>query len=109
MNLFTFLETHQHQWPLGQMQTLHLAHQITLGSPLTHPLQESDFLRTASFIQLTICRPKSHALALSEVRDFTKKILAIAPENSQFNLELEESEAQDDAITLRILAAQLHD
>ena len=90
------------------MQTLHQTHQIALGSTLAHPLQESDFLRTANFIQLTICQPKPYPLLLRDIREFTKKILAITPVNGHFNLDVEESETQEDAITLRILAAQLH-
>ncbi|WP_156949843.1 hypothetical protein [Simplicispira psychrophila] len=108
MDLSTFLEAHQAQWPLGKMQTLHQTHQIALGSTLVHPLQESDFLRTANFIQLTICRPKCYALLLRDIREFTKKILAITPANEHFNLDVEESEMQEKAITLRILAVQLH-
>lgn len=108
MNFSTFLKTHQAQWPLGKMQTLHQTHQIALGSTLAHPLQESDFLRTANFIQLTISQPKPYPLLLRDIREFTNKILAIAPANGHFNLDVEESKTQEEAITLRILAVKFH-
>ena len=104
----TFLEEHQAQWPLGQMRVVNQVHSIALGSPLAHPLQDSDLLSTASFIQLTISRPTSHMLPLSEVREFMRKIAAIASENGQLGLEMEESETLEGAITVRILIAHLH-
>lgn len=103
----TFLETHQAQWPLGQMRVLNQVHSIALGSPLAHPLRGSDLLRTANFIQLTISRPKSHKLPLPEVREFMKKIAAIAPDSGQLGLELEESETLQGAIAVRMLIAHL--
>lgn len=106
MEFLTFLETHQAQWPLGKIETLHQTHQLALGSVLTHPLQDSEFLRTAGFIQLTICRPKSHLLPLAEIREFSKKIAALGPEDGQFSLDVEDSEALEDSITVRILAVQ---
>ena len=66
-------------------------------------------MRTASFIELTICRPKSHGLPLSEVREFTKKTIALAPEAVQFGVEVRDSEPQQDAITVRMLAVQWSD
>ncbi len=109
MDFLTFLETHRKQWPLGKMQTLHQAHHVALGSPLTHTLQDSDFLRTASFIQITICKPRSHTLPLSEIREFTQKIIAIAPRDCLFDLEVGKSDSLEDSIMVRILAAQIHD
>ena len=101
-----FLEDQQAQWPLGQLHTLHQVHEIALGSPLSHPLQDSDFLRGAGFIQLTIARPKSHALPLAEIRAFTQKIADLAPEDAQFCMEVADAEAGHNAITVRILIAQ---
>jgi len=106
MDFLTFAETNQAEWPLGKMQTLHQIHPLALGSDLTHPLQESDFLRSAGFIQLTICRPKSYVLPLADIHTFSRKIADLGPKDVQFCLEVEASEILEDSITVRILAVQ---
>lgn len=106
MNYQDFLEEQQAQWPLGQLHTWHQAHEIALGSPLSHPLQDSEWLRSAGFVQVSIARPKSHTLPLSEVRAFTQKVFQQAPEDAAFGMEVTDAEPGHNAITVRILIAQ---
>lgn len=109
MNYQDFLEAQQAQWPLGQLQTLHQVHEIALGSPLSHPLQDSDLLRGAGFVQVSIARPPSHALPLAEIRAFTQKVFQQAPEDAAFGMEVTDAEPGHNAITVRILIAQAQD
>ena len=106
MDFLTFLETHQADWPLGKMQTLHETRSLALGTALSHPLQNSDFLRSAAFVQLTICRPQSHVLPLAEVRVFASPIAALLPEDGCFSLQVETPDTLTDAVTVRLLAVQ---
>lgn len=107
MNYQEFLEDQHTQWPLGQLHTVHQVHEIALGNPLSHPLQDSEFLCGAGFVQLNIARPESYTLPLSEVREFTQKVFSQAPEDAVFVTEVTEAEAGQDAITVRLLIAQL--
>ena len=109
MDFSTFLETHAHQWPLGKVQTLHQVHHLAVDSPFAHPLQDNEFLHTADLIQVTVTSHKAHPLRLDEVKSFTKKIIAIAPEKGEFVLHMEVSETLQDTVIVRLLALQMQE
>ena len=106
MDYQDFMEAQQAQWPLGKLETWHQVHPVAPGSTLWHPLQESDFLRAAGFVQITISRPRSCALPLTDIRVFTQKIADLAPEDAQLCLAVEDAEAGQDGIAVRLLAAR---